>query len=129
MRPRFNAFTQVLAGGFILAGLAEGLAALHASQQPATSSASGDTMTAFVVAAGLVAIGFCMWAEYAWAWWTGLVAAVFMIATSAGIARDIEWVPWSLFIVAFAISFAQGVYDAIRARRSAHTGVESVPRH
>jgi len=129
MKPRFNAFTQVLAGGFILAGIVEGLAALHASQQPATSSASSDTMTNFVVAAGLVATGFCMWAEYLWAWWTGLVVAVFMIATSATIARDIEWIPWSLFLVGFAISFGQGVFDFFRARRSAHAGVEAVPRH
>ncbi|HXY72976.1 MAG TPA: hypothetical protein VEM41_10560 [Actinomycetota bacterium] len=129
MRPRFNAVTQILAAGFIVAGIAEGLAALHASRQPATSTASGDTMTTFVVALGLAATGFCMWAEYVWAWWTGLVVAVFMVATSAAIARDIEWVPWSLFIVAFGISFAQGLFDFIRARRSAHTGVEAVPRH
>ena len=129
MRPKFSALTQILAAGFILAGLGEALAALHASQQSAVSTASGDTLTTFFVAIGLITTGFCMWAEYVWAWWTGLVVAVFMVATSAAIARDIEWVPWSLFIVAFGISFAQGLFDFIRARRSAHTGVEAAPRH
>jgi len=129
MKPRFNAFTQILAAGFILAGLAEGLAALHASQQPATSAASGDTMTNFVVALGFVATGFCIWAEYVWAWWTGLVVAVFMVATSAALARDVEWIPWALFIVVFGVSFIQGLFDAIRARRSSNAGVQAVPRH
>jgi hypothetical protein len=129
MKPRFNAFTQLLAAGFIVAGIAEGLAALHASRQPATSSASSDTMTSFVVAAGLVVTGFCMWAEYVWAWWTGLAVAIFMVATSAAVARDVEWVPWSLFIPLFGVSFAQGLFDFFRARRSSHTGVEAVPRH
>jgi len=129
MRPRFNAFTQVLAAGFILAGLAEGLAALHASRQPALSSPSSDNMTNFVVALGLITTGFCMWAEYVWAWWTGLVVAVFMVATSAAIARDIQWIPWSLFVVVFGVSFAQGLFDAIRHRRSSSQGVEAAPRH
>jgi len=129
MRPKFNAFTQVLAGGFILAGLAEGLAALHASQQPATSSASSDQLTSFVVALGFVATGFCMWAEYVWAWWTGLVVAVFMVATSAALARDVEWIPWALFIIVFGITFAQGVFESMRSRRSSPTDLEAVPRH
>lgn len=129
MRPKFNSLTQLLAAGFILAGLVEGLAALHASQQPAISSASSDTMTTFVVALGLVATGFCMWAEYVWAWWTGLVVAVFMVATSAAIARDVQWVPWALFIMVFGVSFAQGFFEHLRARRSSNVDVESVPRH
>jgi len=129
MRPKFSALTQLLAAGFIVAGLGEALAALHASQQSAASSASGDQMTNFIVAFGLITTGFCMWAEYVWAWWTALAVAVFMVATSAALARDVEWVPWTLFVIVFVVSAAQGWFEGMRARRSSGSGVESVPRH
>ena len=129
MKPKFSALTQLLAAGFIVAGLGEALAALHASQQSAASTASGDQVTTFVVAFGLITTGFCLWAEYAWAWWTALVVAVFMVATSAALARDVAWIPWSLFVIVFIVSAVQGWFEGFRSRRSSHSGVESVPRH
>jgi hypothetical protein len=128
MKPKFSAVTQVLAAGFILAGLGEALAALHASRLPATASASSDQMTTFVLAIGLIATGFCMWAEYVWAWWTGLAVAVFIVATSATLARDVQWIPWSVVVVGFVISLGQGWFENMRARRQP-TSVEPFARH
>jgi len=119
MRPRFSALTQVLAGGFILAGIAEALMALRTTQEAAVPGV-GNQITIFVLAVGLVATGFAMWAEYVWAWWVGLTVTVFTVFTSVTLARDVSWIPWTAFLIVFGISAAQGWRDGVRESHEAH---------
>jgi hypothetical protein len=111
MRPRFGRVTQVLSVVFVLAGIGAGLAGLNSGHQ--TSPGTDDNgLILLALGAAYLVVGVGLWMEYLWAWRAGL--ALTSIVVAVDVVRgtyDGGLVAWSVFLVLFAVSLAQGVRD------------------
>ncbi len=109
MRPRFGRLTQVLSAVFVLAGLGACIAGLSSGHQTTPGSAfNGPILLTLGVTYLLVGVG--LWLEYIWAWWAGL--ALTSVVVTVDLARGVfdgGLVVWTIFLMLFAASAAQGL--------------------
>ena len=117
MRPRFGTLTRVLAGAFVLAGIGAGIAGLSAGDQSTPGHAWNREILLALALTNLV-VGASLWMEYPWAWWVGLGLTSFTVVMDLLLhAIDGGWMIWSVFLVLFAVSAAQGRRDRLTVRR------------
>jgi hypothetical protein len=108
MKPRFGTLTRILAAVFVIAGLGAGRAALAAGDQT-TPGHGGDRLILVALAVGYIVIGASLWVEFAWAWWAGAVITIVTVVMSLALdAPEGDWIVWSIFLILFAITGAQG---------------------
>ena len=69
-----------------------------------------------MLAAAFLGVAFGLWIEALWAWWAGLAIAGATVILDLVLVRDLDWVPWLAFLVAFAVSAGQGLRDEARAK-------------
>jgi hypothetical protein len=111
VRPRFGRVTQVLSVIFVLAGLGAVVVGVNSGHQTTPGSANNGLILLTLGAAYLL-VGVGLWIEFVWAWWAGLALATIVVVVDLFRGTyDGGLVEWSVFLVLFAVSFAQGIRD------------------
>jgi hypothetical protein len=111
VRPRFGRVTQVLSVVFVVAGLGAAAVGVNSGHQTTPGSADNGLILITLGAAYLL-VGAGLWMEYVWAWWIGLaLTSIVVVVDLIRGTRDGGLVEWSVFLVLFALSFAQGLRD------------------